>query len=261
VQVDSVTHGRVLAADEKARVLLPGERTSRAGKSVYNRVLLALPDSEFDSLRPFLTSHNLARDANLYEPGGRLEFVHFPNSGLISFVVATREGKTVEVGIVGNESVIGIPALFGLSRSPHHAIVQIEGDALRMSIDDARGVLASTPQLLHISGLHAVIQGMHAAQSAACNRLHAVEQRLARWLLIMQDRLDQTRLHVTHDFLAAMLGTDRPSVSLAAGILQQKGTIRYTRGTVQIIDRKRLETSSCECYAIMQEFNGPLGIR
>jgi CRP-like cAMP-binding protein len=108
---------------------------------------------------------------------------------------------------------------------------------------------------------HAVIQGIQAAQSAACNRLHGIEQRLARWLLIMQDRIDEGSLRITHDFLATMLGTDRPSVSLAAGILQKKGTIEYTRGAVKILNRKRLEECSCECYAVIQQFNGPLGLR
>jgi len=103
-----------------------------------------------------------------------------------------------------------------------------------------------------------VIQGMHAAQSAACNRLHRIEQRLARWLLIMQDRVDNSPLFVTHDFLAAMLGTDRPSVSLAAGILQRKGAIEYARGVVHILSREKVEEAACECYRVMQQFDSDL---
>ncbi|MGB9236196.1 MAG: Crp/Fnr family transcriptional regulator [Terriglobales bacterium] len=247
--------------NEDARVLLPGERTNREGKSISNRILLSLPDREFERLRPFLSFHNFPRNSSLYEPGRRLEFVHFPNRGLVSIIVATREGKTVEAGVVGSEGLVGIAALVGLHRSPHRAIVQIAGDGLRTPVDDIREALQSSPYLQHISSLHAVIHGMEAAQSAACNRLHAVEQRLARWLLIMQDKIDHAVLHLTHDSLAAMLGTDRPSVTLAAGVLQRKGSIEYTRGTVRIINRKRLEEAACECYAVMQEFNGPLGLR
>lgn len=241
--------------------MLPGERTSQEGKSIRNRILLSLPDEEFESLRPFLTFETLSRDMSLHEPGSRLEFVRFPNHGLVSIVVATREGKTVEVGVVGSEGLVGVAAIAGLNRSPHHAIVQVAGDALRAPVGDVQRALPSSPTLQHSLSLQAIIQGMLAAQSAACNRLHSVEQRLARWLLIMQDRVDHAFLRFTHDFLAAMLGTDRPSVSLAAGILQKKGTIEYTRGTVRIINRKRLEETACECYAVMQQFNGILGLR
>ncbi|MFZ1916852.1 MAG: Crp/Fnr family transcriptional regulator [Terriglobales bacterium] len=253
--------GRQPTATEEVRILLPGERTNRQGKSIRNRILLSLPDKEFEQLRPYLSFQGLPRGTGLHEPGSRLEFVHFPNHGLVSIIVATREGKTVEVGVVGSEGLVGIAALVGLNRSPHRAIVQIAGDGFQVPVDAIRGALQSSPSLQHISSLHAVIQGMQAAQSAACNRLHGVEQRLARWLLIMQDRIDNASLNVTHDFLAAMLGTDRPSVTLAAGILQRKGNIEYTRGTVRIINRKRLEETSCECYAVMQHFNGPLGLR
>lgn len=241
--------------------LLAGERTNSAGKPIGNRTLLALPDAEFQTLRPLLTFQPLRHHTSLHESGASLEDVYFPNRGLISLVVATREGKTVEVGVVGNEGLVGTPALVGLTRSPHRAIVQIAGDAFRVRIEDAREVLAACPTLQSIASRQAVIQGLMAAQSAACNRLHGIEQRLARWLLTMQDRVDESSLQITHDFMASMLGTDRPSVSLAAGILQKKGTIEYTRGAVRIVNRKALEESSCECYGVMQQFNGSLGVR
>ena len=240
---------------------LPGERASWEGTPTRNRILLSLPDGEFEALRPFLSFEELPRGTSLHEPGNKLEFVHFLNHGLVSIMVATREGKTVEVGVVGNEGLVGTPALVGLNRSPHRAIVQIAGDGLRVPVNAVQSALQSSPYLQHISSLHAIIQGMQAAQSAACNRLHPVEQRLARWLLIMQDRVDQDSLYLTHDFLATMLGTDRPSVSLAAGILHKKGTIEYTRGSVRIVNRRRLEETACECYGVMQQFNGPLGLR
>lgn len=246
---------------EEPETLLPGERTNSDGKAIRNRILLSIPDAEFQTIRPLLSFEHLPHHASLHEPGERLEHIHFPNRGLISIVVATREGKTVEVGVIGNEGLVGTPALVGLSRSPHRAVVQISGDGYRARADALQELLPINGSLQRIASRHAVIQGMQAAQSAACNRLHGIEQRLARWLLTMQDRIDQGFLNITHDFLATMLGTDRPSVSLAASILQKKGTIEYTRGAVRIVNRKRLEEAACECYGVMQQFNGSLGLR
>lgn len=245
----------------EAELFLTGERTNGEGKPVGNRILLALPESEYRAMRPFLSFVQMPHHASLHEPGEKIEFAYFPNNGLVSLVVAMKEGKTVEVGVVGNEGLIGTAAAVGLNRSPHRAVVQIAGDGHRIRTDALRSLLPTTPQLQFMASRHAVIQGMQAAQSAACNRLHGIEQRLARWLLIMQDRVDDGLLRITHDFLATMLGTDRPSVSLAAGILQKKGTIEYTRGAVRVLNRKKLEECACECYAVMQHFNGPLGLK
>lgn len=238
-----------------------GERTNGEGKPVGNRILLSLPETEYQALRPFLSFVQMPHHASLHEPGERLEFAYFLNRGLVSLVVAMKEGKTVEVGVIGNEGLVGTPAVVGLNRSPHRAVVQIAGDGLRIRIDALRSLLPSTPHLQFMASRHAVIQGIQSAQSAACNRLHGIEQRLARWLLIMQDRMDEGLLRITHDFLATMLGTDRPSVSLAAGLLQRKGTIEYTRGAVRILNREKLEECACECYAVIQQFNGPLGVK
>jgi CRP-like cAMP-binding protein len=245
----------------EGELFLAGERTSGDGKPIGNRILLSLPDAEYRALRPLLSFVQMPHHSSLHEPGEKIEFAYFPNNGLVSLVVAMKEGKTVEVGVVGNEGLIGTAAAVGLNRSPHRAVVQIEGDGHRIRIDSLRSVLPTTPQLQFLVSRHAVIQGMQSAQSAACNRLHGIEQRLARWLLIMQDRIDEGLLRITHDFLATMLGTDRPSVSLAAGILQKKGTIEYTRGAVRVLNRKKLEECACECYAVMQQFNGPLGLK
>lgn len=235
-------------------------RTSSEGALIRNRILLALPDNEFQTLRPLLTLQELPRYATLHEPGAALEFAYFLNSGLVSMVVVTREGKMVEVAVVGSEGLLGTPAFFGFNRTPHRAVVQIAGDSSRIRAPMLQNVLPSCPSLLRIASQHAVLQGMQAAQSAACNRLHGVEHRLARWLLLMYDRVDEDSLHITHDFLATMLGTDRPSVSLAAGALQKKGAIMYTRGAVRLSSRERLEDAACECYEVMQQFNLPLGL-
>jgi CRP-like cAMP-binding protein len=124
-----------------------------------------------------------------------------------------------------------------------------------------QNTLESTPQLRLLLNRYAAIRGMQIAQTAACNRLHGIEQRLARWLLMTQDRVASGSLRITHDFLATMLGTDRPSVSVAAGVLQRKGFIEYARGAVKIVNRKKLEDSACECYGVIRQYDGELGLK
>ena len=263
----SVVHSRLSTLPSspggtgEPKLLLSGERTNGEGKAVGNRILLSLPEAEYHVLRSLLSFVHLLHHASVHEPGERLEFAYFPNRGLVSLVVAMKEGKTVEVGVVGNEGLVGAPAVVGLNRSPYRAVVQIEGDGFRIPIDALQSILPMTPQLQFKASRHAVIQGIQAAQSAACNRLHGIENRLARWLLIMQDRMDQALLRITHDFLSTMLGTDRPSVSLAAGILQRKGAIEYARGSVRVLNREKLEECACECYGIIRQFNGPMGFK
>jgi len=243
------------------QVMQSGERTNTEGKPVGNLVLLSTSDSDYSALRPHLEYASLPSHLVLHEGGGRLDFVYFPNRGLISLVVVMKDGKAAEAGIVGNEGFTGTPAAVGLSRSPLQAVVQITGDGFRVEVSALQNALESTPQLRLMLSRYAVVQGMQVAQTAACNRLHAIGQRLARWLLMTQDRVDSESLPITHDFLATMLGTDRPSVSLAAGVLQKKKLIEYTRGAVKIVNRKKLEDSACECYGIIQQYNGELGLK
>jgi CRP-like cAMP-binding protein len=242
------------------QTLQSGERTNTAGKPVSNGILLSTVESDYNSLRPHLEYIELPNHLVLHEAGGKLEFAYFPNRGLISLVVAMKDGKTAEAGVVGNEGYTGIPAAVGLSRSSLQEIVQITGDGFRVAVGPFRKVLESTPHLQLLLNRYAVLQGMQVAQTAACNRLHDLEQRLARWLLMAQDRVDSECLAITHDFLATMLGTNRSSVSLAAGILQREKSIEYSHGAVTIVNRKRLEESACECYGIMQQYNGQLGL-
>src|SRR6202035_2816721 len=243
------------------KVVQSGERTNTDGKPVANIILLSISDSDYSSLRPHLEYVNLPNHLVLHEGSGKLEFAYFPNRGLISLVVVMQDGRTAEAGVVGNEGFTGTPAAVGLSRSPLQAVVQITGDGFRVEIAALQTTLESTPHLQSLLSRYAVVQGMQVAQTAACNRLHDIKQRLARWLLMTQDRVDSESLPITHDFLATMLGTDRPTVSLAAGILQRKKIIEYTRGAVKIVNRKRLEDSACECYGIHQQYNGELGLK
>ena len=239
----------------------PSERTNTAGKQVSNKILLSISDSDYSSLRPHLEYVSLPNHLVLHEAGGKLEFAYFPNRGLISLVVVMKDGKTAEAGIVGNEGFTGTLAAVGLSRSPLQAVVQITGDGFRVEVGALQNTLESAPRLQLMLSRYAAIRGMQVAQTAACNRLHDIEQRLARWLLMTQDRVDSGSLPITHDFLATMLGTDRPSVSLAAGVLQKRKVIEYTRGAVEIVNRKKLEDSACECYGVIRQYDGELGLK
>ncbi|MGH9728737.1 MAG: Crp/Fnr family transcriptional regulator [Candidatus Acidiferrales bacterium] len=243
------------------QVIRSGERTSSSGKAVSNKILLSIPDREYRSIRPHMDLVDLPNHYSLYEPGQTLKHVHFPNKGMISLVVPTENGKTVEAGVVGNEGMAGMAATVGLTRSPLREVVQISGDGFRLTTTAFQASLQSAPELRSALNRYAVLQGLQVAQTAACNRLHEIEQRLARWLLIVQDRIHEGKLLITHDFLATMLGTDRPSVTVAAGTLQKRSLIEYTRGAVKILNRKKLEGFVCECYGIIQQFNGELGLR
>lgn len=243
------------------QVVQSGERTNAAGKPVGNRILLSISDRDYDALRPHLEYVTLPNHLVLHEAGGRLEFAHFLNRGLISLVVVMEDGKTAEAGIVGNEGFTGSLAAVGLSRGSLRAVMQITGDGFRVKVGALQDTLQSAPNLQAMLSRYTAVRGMQTAQTAACNRLHDIKQRLARWLLMTQDRVSSGSLLITHDFLATMLGTDRPTVSVAAGILQKKKVIEYTRGAVKIVNRKKLEDSACECYGVIRQYDGELGLK
>jgi CRP-like cAMP-binding protein len=238
-----------------------GERTNIEGKPVSNKILLALSDSEYLSVRAHLEFVELPPHHILHEPNESLHFVYFPNGGLLSLVVVMESGVTVEVGIVGREGIAGIPSAVGLRRNPFREVVQVAGNGFKIKVEVLQDILRSTPQLQVMLSRYIVLHTLQVSQTAACNRLHSAEQRLARWLLMTQDRVDFAVLSITHEFLATMLGTDRPTISLAAGILQKKKLIEYPRGAVKILNRAKLERSACECYGIIQQLNGDLGLK
>jgi len=243
------------------RIVKVGERTNVDGKSVRNKVLLAMPDNEYNLMRPDLTYVDLPHHLSLHESTQNIEFVYFPNRGMVSQVVVTKDGRTVEVGVVGNEGYVGAGLAVGLSRSSVREIIQIAGDGFRMMGNALERILRSAPQLQVILNRHTGLQGMQVAQTAACNRLHDIQQRLSRWLLMTQDRVDSGVLPITHDFISTMMGTDRSTVSLAASVLQKKGIIEYVRGAVKVVNRRKLEKSACECYEVIQQFEDDLGLR
>jgi CRP-like cAMP-binding protein len=237
------------------------QRTSVEGKAVLNRVLLAMPDTEYKLMRPDLTYLDLPSHLSLHEPTQKIEYVYFPNRGMVSQVVVTKDGRTVEVGVVGKEGYAGAGLAAGLTRSCVREVIQIGGDGFRVKGNALERILRSAPQLQVILNRHTGLQGMQVAQTAACNRLHDIQQRLSRWLLMTQDRVDSGTLPITHDFIATMMGTDRSTVSVSAAVLQKKGIIEYARGEVKIVNRRKLEKSACECYDVIRQSEDELGLR
>jgi CRP-like cAMP-binding protein len=225
-----------------------------------NRLLAALPDEDYRNLLPGLEVVSISQHQFLFEIGELLEFAYFPISGVVSLLSLMQDGSMIEVGITGNEGVIGIPIAFGANIASVQALVQIEGTAIRLLAEpfkaefDRGGVLQKV--ILH----YAQALFVHVSQGAACNRLHKLEERLARWLLAVHDRVGSDHLTLTQEFMAHMLGTRRAGVTMAATQLQQAGIISYSRGQITILDRKRLEAASCECYQrIKTEYQQLLG--
>jgi CRP-like cAMP-binding protein len=235
--------------------LLSAPQSDRDAGLRRNSLLRALPNSEYELIRPYLEPIELPHHLILQQPAEKIEFAYFLNEGLASLVVLTSDGRSVEVAIVGKEGMVGTALAVGLRQEPCRAIMQMPGSGLRIKSDVLEKILLAAPELRLILNRYVLLQGLQVAQIAACNRLHAIEQRLARWLLMCQDRVDSELLPVTHEFLAQMLGSGRPSVSLAAGNLQRAGLIENLRGTVKILDRKELEASACECYRAIQHFS------
>jgi CRP-like cAMP-binding protein len=239
----------------------PGSRSDAGGKAVNNVILLSLPDKEYELLRPHLEPTGLPQHQILEEPGEKIEFAYFLNDGMTSLVALSRDGRSVEVGIVGREGMVGLPLSAGLRQGTFRAIMQMEGSGVRIRAEVFTDILTSSPVLRAELSRFSLMHGLQVAQLAACNRLHEVEQRLARWLLMCQDRFDSQSLPLTHEFLAQMLGTGRPSVSLAAASLENAGLIENLRGTMRILNRKSLEATACECYGVIQNLNGGLGLK
>jgi CRP-like cAMP-binding protein len=238
-----------------------GERTDGNGRAISNVVLLSLPDKEYALLRPGLEPVDLPQYQILHEPAEKIDFAYFLNEGMASIVALNSDGRSVEVGIVGKEGMVGMPLLMGLQRGTFRAIMQMAGSGVRIRTSLFLDVLSSAPALQSLLGQFALMHGMQTAQLAACNRLHDIDQRLVRWLLMCQDRVDSELLPLTHEFLAQMLGTGRPSVTLAAGVLEEAGLIENMRGTVRVLNRKNLEAAACECYGVIQHFNGRMGLK
>jgi CRP-like cAMP-binding protein len=222
----------------------PGEGIGR------NRLLASLTAEEIERLMPSLESVPLLTGMPIYEPNERITHVYFPISGIVSMTSDMREG-TVEVGTVGREGMTGLPLVLRADTMPTRAFVQVPGHSYRMRDEDLLLTMNESPRFERLLLRYALALFDQSAQHAACNRLHALEARCARWLLMTHDRVDGDVLALKQQFLAEMLGVHRPAVTLAAGALQRAGVIRYTRGKVTVLDRSALERASCECYGII----------
>jgi CRP-like cAMP-binding protein len=222
------------------------------GNRIHNEILRGLSGTEGETLYSKLELVRLKVHHLLHEPGDALKSVYFCNSGMISILSVFPDGKSVEVGLVGKEGVVGLPLLVGFRTAPTRAISQIDATAFRVDGEALIAFLAKFPSLERSLQRYSLTFAMEITQIAACNRLHDVEERLARWLLMCADRIQSNELPLTQEFLGQMLGTRRSSVTVAAGILQKAGIISYNRGDVKIGDRPKLEAAACECYELMQ---------
>jgi CRP-like cAMP-binding protein len=223
-----------------------------------NALLSALPPEERRRLPLEPVAQGL-REV-VYEPNGPITHVYFPLSGVFSLLVHMADGLAVEAGTVGNEGMVGLPVFLGAETSPHQAFAQVAGDSLRMRTEDFKGALRRDGPLHEVLQRYNQALMNQMAYSVACNRLHSVEERMCRWLLMTHDRVGADRFPLTQEFLAQMLGVRRPSVTVVAGVLQKAGLIAYARGWVLILDRAGLEASSCECYRVVRdEFDRLLG--
>ena len=223
-------------------------RSISAGSS-GNLLLASLPAADRALLDAELERVPLEVGQVLYEADAAITHAYFPHEGLASVVSAMAEG-TVEVGTTGRDGFVGVPVLLHADSSPTRTFVQVAGSADRIAVDRLLAVVGRSPALQR--ALYRFVQAFleQVAQTAACNRLHTLEERCARWLLMTQDRMGVERIPLTQQFLSFMLGVHRPAVTLAAGALQKAGLIRYSRGRITILDRAGLESAACACYEI-----------
>lgn len=220
---------------------------------VANRILRAVSDGEYAELLNHLELVRYPLGRIVYEAGQEMTHVYFPNHGVLSMLTVLENGDVVEIATVGNEGMADLSVFLGLRISRSRLLVQVPGDTLRMEKDVFLKYVHRFDSLRVALGHFMVAMFTLVSQSAACNRLHAVEERAARWLLMTHDRVDSDHFPMTQDFLSSMLGVRRPSVTVAAGMLQKAGLIRYSRGHMTILDRPGLEAAACECYQIVRE--------
>jgi CRP-like cAMP-binding protein len=227
--------------------------SQRAVEPTLNRLLARLPREEYERLLPHLGHVSFALGEVIYESGGRQSHIYFPTNAIISLLYLMENGSSAEIGVAGREGLVGVALFMGGNTMPNRAVVQSAGGAVRMRAQMLRDEFArgGAFQRLLLRYTQALLTQM--SQTAVCNRLHAIEQQLCRWLLLSHDRLDSDELVMTQELIANMLGVRREGVTAAAGRLQEQGLISYVRGRIQILDRPGLEASVCECYKVVKD--------
>ncbi len=234
--------------------------TANLNDALKNFLLAALPAGDLVCVHSKLEPISLKLGDVLYEAGDKLEYIHFPTTMIISLLYIMENGATAEIGVIGNDGVCGFGLFLGGDSMPNRAIIQSAGDGFRMKAKDVKAefALGGVFQQLLLRYTQALMTQI--SQTAVCNRLHAVEQQLCRWLLLSHDRLDTNTLVMTHDLISNMLGVRREGVTIAAQKLAKKKLIKNVRGTITVIDRQGLEDAVCECYQVVNnEYNRLLG--
>jgi CRP-like cAMP-binding protein len=227
---------------------------------IENRLLAALPSDEYERIVPGLQKVSFSLGEVVYEFGGQLDYVYFPTTAIVSLLYTMENGSSAEMGLTGNDGVVGIALFMGGGTMPNRAVVQSAGHALRMKVKLLQDEFARGGQFQHLLLRYTQALITQISQTAVCNRLHAVDQQLCRWLLLSHDRVKADELIMTQELIADMLGVRREGVTVAAGRLQDAGAISYVRGHIKILDRAKLEETVCECYRVVKnEFDRLLG--
>ena len=221
--------------------------------SSTNRLLAALPEDEYRRLKPYLVPISLVAGTVFYEVSEKIDTVYFPKTGLISLVSTLNNGSTTEIALIGGTGMLGIPILLGNSYSRHRAIVQVPDGGFKISAQVLKREFDKGGALQKILYRYIETRLEEVAQLAICNRHHTIEERLARWLLTVQDLHQSNKLPLTQEFISHMLGVRRSGVTLVAGAFQRAGFISYSRGKITILDRQGLENTTCECYQLYRD--------
>ena len=230
-----------------------GRHALDAGDWPRNRILRALPQDELDMVLPQLSAKEMGHGVVLFESGELIRHVYFPLSGACSLIAETSAGESADVAVIGNEGFVGLSVFLGTERIPVQAVGRVPGIVLGMSDDAFREVLQRDGMLERMLMRYTQMRMVEMGQTILCNRVHDVEMRTARWLLQLDERAGEAPFELTQEFFATMLGTHRPTVTVAANSLRDAGLISYSRGVIEVIDRDGLEAASCECYRIVRD--------
>jgi CRP-like cAMP-binding protein len=241
-----------MAQQRQISTLVTARPPVEPGSPARNRIFFGLPPHDRARLLMALQPVTFELGDVVCEAGGRIDYIYFPTSAVVSSLYTTESGATAEMCLVGNDGVVGVPLFLGGDTTPSKAVTVVGGKAFRMRAKTLREEFALGGPLQSLLLRYTQDLITQISQTAVCNRLHAVDQRLSRWLLMCHDRVESNELQMTQELISSMLGGRRETVTVAAGKLQDAGVIRYSRGHITILDRKGLEESACECYPVVE---------